>query len=157
MVEEDNRRVFEVLEGQIRWLMRRIAELENDRKREEDWKMVWAWWLSGMDKGIWLGSKGRNERVKAERERQKGAGNGRVRIEDSEDGRYVSSEERVRELVEKIEGSDGGSGMFEEKRRNEGSSSEGDEGSKKWRCMEEIPFLHVAPGHFTFLVSHLFV
>ena len=67
--KEDNRRGFEVLEGQIRWLMRRIAELENDRKREEDWKMVWAWWLSGMDRGIWLGSKGRNER---ERRKEKG-------------------------------------------------------------------------------------
>ena len=66
---------------------------------------------------------------------KKGARNGRVRMEDSEDGRYVSSEERVRELVEKIapRGSEGGSGTFEEKRRNRGSSSEGDEGNKKWR------------------------
>ena len=133
VVEEDNRRGFEVLEGQIRWLKKRIEELENDRKRAEDWKMGRAGWLSGADRGIWLGSKGRNERDRRKRERQERRQEWESSDEDSEDGRYVSSEERVRELVEKIGGSEGGSGTFEEKRRNRGSSSEGDEGNKKWR------------------------
>ena len=133
VVEEDNPRGFEVLEGQIRWLKKRIEELENDRKREEDWKMARAGWLSGTDRGIWLGSKGRNERERRKRERQERRQEWESSDEDSEDGRYVSSKETVRELVEKIGGSEGGSGTFEEKRRNRGSSSEGDEGNKKWR------------------------
>ena len=34
LIEKDSRGGFEVLEGQIRRLMKRIDELENERKRE---------------------------------------------------------------------------------------------------------------------------
>ena len=56
-----------------------------------------------------------------------------VRERSAENGKYELLEKRIRELVDRIEGSEGGSGKSEEKRRNKGSSSEGDEGSKKWR------------------------
>ena len=53
--------------------------------------------------------------------------------EESEDGKYEALEERIRGLMERIGGSEGGLGKLGEKRRNEGSSSEGEDGSKKWR------------------------
>ena len=51
-----------MLEGQIRRLMKRMEELENERRREEDWRMAQVRWLSEMDKGMWLGGDGRNDR-----------------------------------------------------------------------------------------------
>ena len=40
-----------MLEGQIRRLMVRMEEFENERKKEEGWRMARFEWLSGMDKG----------------------------------------------------------------------------------------------------------
>ena len=59
--------------------------------------------------------------------------NGRSSDEESEDGKFELLDERIREFVERIGGSEGGSGNLVEKRRNKGSSSEGDTGHKKWR------------------------
>ena len=56
-----------MLEGQIRRLMKRMEELENERRREEDWRMARVRWLSEMDKRTWLSGDGRNDR-----ERRKG-------------------------------------------------------------------------------------
>ena len=53
-----------MLEEQIEWMMRRIEGLQNERKREEDWRMARVEWLNEMDRGMWLGDKGRKDREK---------------------------------------------------------------------------------------------
>ena len=128
---EDNRGRFEVLEGQIRRLMKRIEGYENDGKREEDWRMARVDWLNEMDRRMWVGGFGRNERVM--RKRKERRGERESSDEGSEDGKYESLEEKIRELVEIIEGSEGGPRKVEEKRRKKWSSSDEDGGHGKWK------------------------
>ena len=116
-VEEDHRGGFEVLEGQIRRLMERMEEFENERKREDDWRMARFEWLSGMDKGMWLGGKEKNERERRNRGRREKRREWGSSDEESEDGKYESLEERIRGLVERIGGLEGGLGKSEEKGR----------------------------------------
>ena len=118
---EDNRGGFEVLEGQIRRLMKRIEGYENDGKREEDWRMGRVDWLNEMDRRMWLGGFGRNERDR--RKRKERRGERESSDEGSEDGKYESLEEKIRELVERTEGSEGGPRKMEEKRRRKGGKS----------------------------------
>ena len=96
-------------------------------------KMAQFEWLSGMNKGMWLGGKERNERERRKRGRREKRGEWERSDEESEDGNYKALEERIRGLMERIGGSEGGLGKSEEKRGNKGSSSEGDDGNKKWR------------------------
>ena len=122
-----------MLEGQIRRLMARMEEFGNERKKEEGWRMARFEWLSGMNKGMWLGGKERNERERRKRSRREKRREWESSDEESEKGKYEALEERIRGLVERIGGSQGGLGKSEEKRRNKGSTSEGDEGNKKWK------------------------
>ena len=61
-----------MLEEQIEWMMRRIEGLENERKREEDWRMARVERLNEMDRGMWLGDKGRKERDRRKRKESRG-------------------------------------------------------------------------------------
>ena len=109
-----------MLEGHIRRLMVRMEEFENERKREEGWRMARVEWLSGMNKGMWFGGKEKNERERRKRSRREKRGEWESSDEESEDGKYEALEERIRGLVDIIGGSEGGLGKSEEKRRNKG-------------------------------------
>ena len=124
---ENNRGGLGMLEEQIEWMMRRIEGLENERNRDEDWRMARVEWLNEVDRGMWMGDKGRTGRER--RKRKERCGERESSDEGSEGGRRESLEERIRELVERIEGSD----RVGDKRKSKGSSSDGDGGNGKWR------------------------
>ena len=70
------------------------------RERERaGWRMARAEWLNGMGEGMWLGSKGRSERERRKRGRRERRREWESSDEESEDDKFDSLEERIRELV----------------------------------------------------------
>ena len=82
---------------------------------------------SELNRGMWLGSEGRNERDRRRRDRRERRGEWERSAAESGDGRYESLEDRIRGLTERIEGLERRTWKMEEKRRNAGSSSDGEE------------------------------